>query len=310
MHLLPRDDLIHLTLRSNGAAFQHWGLRLAFHVVFVSLSLFLLEEGFIGWALLVLLPHCAAFSFLGWAGIGHELYHNSVFTHRGLNRFLFCICSILTWSNYSYFEASHVYHHRHTLQPGDAEGLPHPKIDGLALLWMLSFDLPGFMRRLRILGTNAVGVVPSGGGGALFPLGSKNRNSLVSAARVVLACQLALSLTFALFGAWCLILAVNLAPFVLTFFVRTLAIYQHYGLTYQAHGDYASSCRTAILPRFMAFFYANMNYHVEHHMYPSVPFYRLPELSLMLREKMNFPHIVFGYSQVLRTLATAGLFKS
>jgi fatty acid desaturase len=60
----------------------------------------------------------------------------------------------------------------------------------------------------------------------------------------------------------------------------------------------------------MAFFYANMNYHVEHHMYPSVPFYRLPELSHMLREKMNFPHLVFGYRQVLRTLATAGLFKS
>jgi fatty acid desaturase len=115
---------------------------------------------------------------------------------------LFRICSILTWSNYGYFEASHAYHHRHTLQPGDAEGLPHPKIDSLTLLWILSFDLPGFMRRLRILGMNAAGIVPSGGvGGALFPPGSKNRDSLVSAARMVLAWQLALALTFALLGA-------------------------------------------------------------------------------------------------------------
>ena len=33
------------------------------------------------------------------------------------------------------------------------------------------------------------------------------------------------------------------------------------------------------------FLYANMNYHIEHHMFPMVPFYRLPELHAMIKDQ-------------------------
>jgi fatty acid desaturase len=59
----------------------------------------------------------------------------------------------------------------------------------------------------------------------------------------------------------------------------------------------------------MAFFYANMNYHVEHHMYPSVPFYNLPQLSALLRERAPFPHLSLSYRAALRKLADEGLFR-
>jgi fatty acid desaturase len=42
--------------------------------------------------------------------------------------------------------------------------------------------------------------------------------------------------------------------------------------------DYRLNTRTVKMGRINRFLYWNMNYHVEHHMFPMVPHYRLPEL--------------------------------
>ena len=47
----------------------------------------------------------------------------------------------------------------------------------------------------------------------------------------------------------------------------------------------------------------NVNYHIEHHFFPSVPFYRLPKLHALLmsdREFANAAHITQGYWNMLR----------
>jgi fatty acid desaturase len=54
--------------------------------------------------------------------------------------------------------------------------------------------------------------------------------------------------------------------------------------------------RTFILPK-------NANYHLEHHLYPSVPFYRLPQLHALLMQRPGYresAHISRGYFGVLR----------
>jgi len=308
MRPLSREELIELTVRSNRKALWHWLLRLGFHLGLVALSLVLIEHGLLVLGLLVLLPHFAAFSFFGWAGIGHELFHNSVFTNRRLNRVLFKLCSILTWNNPGYFNASHAYHHRHTLGEDDAEGIPHPPISRANVIWLLSIDLPGLYRRLRILISNARGIVPAGAAArVLFPEGSRARHELVRFARVILICQFGSMALFIALQAYWLLLAINLAPFCLTFFNRILAVSQHYGLRSVERGDYPQSCRTVLLHPAVAFFYANMNYHVEHHTYPGVPFYNLPALSELLRARTPFPNLESGYQAVLRTLAAEGL---
>jgi fatty acid desaturase len=42
--------------------------------------------------------------------------------------------------------------------------------------------------------------------------------------------------------------------------------------------DHRLNTRTVKMCRVNRFLYWNMNYHVEHHMFPMVPYYRLPEL--------------------------------
>ena len=56
-----------------------------------------------------------------------------------------------------------------------------------------------------------------------------------------------------------------------------------YGLTQHAGMgenvlDHRLNTRTVKMCWFNRFLYWNMNYHVEHHMFPMVPFHRLPEL--------------------------------
>jgi fatty acid desaturase len=58
--------------------------------------------------------------------------------------------------------------------------------------------------------------------------------------------------------------------------------------------------RTVLLSKFEQLFMApnNINYHSAHHMYPSVPYYRLPELHGFLMQKPEFRnqvHITKGY---------------
>ena len=40
---------------------------------------------------------------------------------------------------------------------------------------------------------------------------------------------------------------------------------------------------------FLRFIYCNMNYHIEHHLYPTVPFYALPKLNAVLRDQLPVP---------------------
>ena len=46
--------------------------------------------------------------------------------------------------------------------------------------------------------------------------------------------------------------------------------------------DWRRSTRTYLAGPVVRFFYWNMNYHVEHHMFAAVPFYNLPKLRAVL----------------------------
>lgn len=308
MQKITKAELSELTPRNDLVAGALLAIRVLFHAGFSVLALRAFGAGQNVLGILFLLPHWAAFSFLGWAGIGHELFHNSVFSSRPVNQFLFRLFSVLTWSNYFYFQVSHPHHHRVTLAPHDPEGVPPPKLGPLTLLQLLTIDLVSLYRRSRILAMNAAGYVPDRGSGAgLFPAGSEARARLCAAARVVLGSQLAMLALFIATGAYAMILVVTLAPFCLTFFNRTLAIGQHYGLK-DSGRDYAQSCRTVVLDPVLAFFYANMNYHVEHHYFPNVPSYNLGRVHRLLTSRAELPNVTVGYGRMLGELTRHGLF--
>jgi fatty acid desaturase len=112
-------------------------------------------------------------------------------------------------------------------------------------------------------------------------------------------------LTFLLF--WLLPL---LTVFPVCFRLRTVA--EHSGVTAQRRYarqvvDTLNTTRTIISNPVTRFFIAPycINYHTEHHLYPSVPYFRLPEINRLLRDDPEFAaksHQAKGYSQIINEL--------
>ena len=65
-------------------------------------------------------------------------------------------------------------------------------------------------------------------------------------------------------------------------FLLTIGLPQHVGLAEDVL-DHRLNSRTFLLPAPVRFLYWNMNYHVEHHMYPLVPYHALPRLHEVVR---------------------------
>lgn len=297
---LPEDALHALMARSNlqGTlyALLHFGLLLATGAACVALA----REGWWLALLPALVVHGACYGFLGYAGLGHELVHRTVFAARAPNDLLFALVSFLTWNNPHYFRKSHVLHHQFTVHEGiDGEvRLPQASVLGQ---WpaLVFFDAGFFLRALQIGWQNARGVVKGEFGQRMFPEGSAERARLVAWARLMLAGHAALAVLFIASGWWVLVAVVNLAPFFGTLPSRALAQAQHYGMQPNT-ADFRTCSRTVVLHPFIAFLYWQMNYHVEHHMYPAVPFFRLRALHQSIAA--DLPPPTRGMAAVLRLL--------
>mgnify|MGYP003345827675 CR=1 FL=1 len=104
-------------------------------------------------------------------------------------------------------------------------------------------------------------------------------------ARFLLIGHAALALTFVLTGHWFLIVLVNLGTQYCGWLQGFTATPQHYGMSSNVP-DHRLCCRTYTCAWLPAFLYWNMHYHIEHHMYPLVPFFNLPKLHAALKHDM------------------------
>jgi fatty acid desaturase len=222
------------------------------------------------------------------AGIAHELLHNRVFTSTKVNIVLYKFCMLLMMSNYNYFLYTHWKHHSHTLQEEDPKELVKEKLSWLVLLSWTLFDIRSFLSRIYFLIWNALGYYPRG-----IEL---KRHNVVFSARFVLFFHLSVVLISVFTQSYFLIFYVTSAPFVGTLLNKVLAVNQHFGLSNEGvdSDDYFFNCRTIILPKYIEFAYASMNYHVEHHYFPQVPYYNLREVHLLMIEKISFKNCESG----------------
>ena len=79
---------------------------------------------------------------------------------------------------------------------------------------------------------------------------------------------------------------------------------QHIGLAEDVL-DHRLNCRTVYMNPFSRFVYWNMNYHVEHHMFPMVPYHALPELHKEMLTDCPRPYsgLWETFAEILPTLA-------
>jgi fatty acid desaturase len=68
--------------------------------------------------------------------------------------------------------------------------------------------------------------------------------------------------------------------------------------------DHRSNCRTIYMNPVLRFMYLDMNYHLEHHMYPMVPFHALAQLHEEIRHDCPPPYtsLFEAFKEILPTI--------
>jgi len=81
------------------------------------------------------------------------------------------------------------------------------------------------------------------------------------------------------------------------------AISQHSGLAENVL-DHRLNSRTILMNPLFRFIYSNMNYHIEHHMFPMVPYHALPKLHEELKKDMPepYPSLYSAFKEIIPTL--------
>jgi len=137
-----------------------------------------------------------------------------------------------------------------------------------------------------------------------FGVRTKKKKANSKPAYNQIAFNIILFSSLTLFGAWKYYLLFWIVPYFSTFFmfqyVRSVA--EHFGdLAYE---DALSSSRTIMPTLIEQFFIAphNVGFHLDHHLYPAVPFYNLPKLHQLLMQQADYrdhAHITHGFASGL-----------
>ena len=283
---IDRQRLRELTSQSDARALIHLSLHLMFCVGTGLLTY--LSFRHMPWFITIaaLFIHGTFYNFLGmFTGI-HELAHKTSFKSRRLNEFFYHLLGILTWNNVYKFRASHQAHHQVTVYRNLDREVVLPerfrRIDWFFMFTVNPFSgaggVPGIVSMVAETTRYAFGIFNGEWENALFPQSAQQgRRKIFRFARITLAFHLLSAAWFIYSGNWILILVVNLGCFIAPWLATLCALPQHIGLSGDVP-DWRLNSRTMILNPFIRFFYWNMNYHVEHHMYAGVPFYKLPAL--------------------------------
>ncbi len=276
-NFLDKEELKALTTSNNIKAFTDLCIRILLSVLLI----FGMIQGYdihpligvIFWYLYSIQLH-----FWGYAGLGHEVFHRKVFSNKKLNQWLFYWCSAITWNNSRFFAKSHLYHHSHTFEDNDSEATSETSWRGFDVLLYLLIDFRLMVKRIRYTLVNAAGYYPD------FTL-IEDKEITRAAQRTLMLNLLILIFVYSISQSNLLTLAIGLAPFTGSLLNKVLAKSQHHGLASESEKGPLSHSRTIPLPKLLSFLYANMNYHAEHHLLPSVPYYNLPDLHAVLKEQ-------------------------
>jgi len=253
---------------------------------------------------------------LGLAVLMHEAAHRSLFRTRGLNRLVgHWLCGAPIGQDVDRYRKHHLHHHVHTGTDRDPDTVlvdPFPTTRG-SLLRKVARDLLGVTGLKRVAGQLAmdfdfIGYTASGHRvepPALAPA-RRLRNGLRRVAPVALTNLALLGACVACGAGWVYLLWVAAWLTTFSLFVRVRSIAEH--AVTERTDDMFRNTRSVEASWLARAFVAphGVGLHLEHHLVPTVPYFRLPALRRLLRERglLEGTHAATRYRDVLRDAAS------
>ena len=220
----------------------------------------------------------------------HECGHGTAFRTAWMNDVIYNIASFMVMRNPVTWRWSHARHHTDTYIVGRDPEIAIMRPPAFARLLLAFIGVPDVISFFPRLVYNAVvGVHPTEK--TFVP--ESEWHKVVRVARISLAIYAAtLALAFWMH---------SLLPLMVIGLPRMYGAWHHIMTGLLQHGgladnviDHRLNSRTVYMNPISRFIYWNMNYHVEHHMFPMVPFHALPALHEAIKHDLPRPNASIG----------------
>ncbi|MEL6357266.1 MAG: fatty acid desaturase family protein, partial [Bacteroidota bacterium] len=228
----------------------------------------------------------------------HDATHYRFLKNRTWNdRLTNLLCMYPIFSSLAKYRVNHLNHHRHLNTEDDP--------DWVAKLGKRAFTFPKSKQEfLLTVGSYLLlyqGVLDAYWFLKRFNIASKAEKPAADDKWMRPSFYVLLAAILTLIGGWKIFLLFWVVPYFSTFFllqyVRSVA--EHFGdLAYENELNGTRTVKTNFLERFLIAPH-NVGYHLDHHLYPAVPFYNLPKLHQLLMQQPEFKrqaHVTKGYT--------------
>jgi Na+-transporting NADH:ubiquinone oxidoreductase subunit F len=216
----------------------------------------------------------------------HESSHGTAFKTDWMNNALYEVASFMVMRESTPWRWSHTRHHSDTIIVGrDPEiAVPRPpNLLNLFLSFFCVFVITGYVRRvaLHCLGRihpDEATYIPA----SEYP-------KVFLRARIYALIYLAVIAAAFASGSLLPLMFIGLPTLYGSWLMPIYGFTQHAGLAEDVL-DHRLNCRTVYMNLLNRYLYWNMNYHVEHHMFPLVPYHALPRLHEAIKADTPRPY--------------------
>ena len=239
--------------------------------------------------------------------IQHETNHETYFKSRKLNKFVYHITSLLGGFEAVRWKWSHFHHHTYTIFTNEEvydyeNNSPKPTEP---IRFLLNFLPLGPLINIQKIRHFTHFEIIKHSFGIITPVvkvtvPEKEIKKIINSSRLYLSFWLIIILSSLLLKSWLPIVMIILPPFYGNTILMICGMTQHAGLADNIK-DHRKSTRTVIMNPFFSFLYSNMEYHIEHHIFPKIPCHNLKKFHKIVKNQMPEPHngIISAYRSII-----------
>jgi fatty acid desaturase len=293
---IPRKDLKALMKRKDGPALRDT------LIWFAALAV----SGYLGyyfWGTVWCVPFFLVYGVLYGSSSDsrwHECGHGTAFKTRWMNDVVYNIACFMILREPTIWRWSHTRHHTDTIIVGRDPEIAVPRPPDVVAILLNLFALKSSVIAIRRLFLHATGrltaeeatFVPEMERGKVYVTA---RIYLAIFAAVIVACFALHTILPAMY--------IGLPTLYGGFMTIYFGLTQHAGLAEDVL-DHRLNSRTVYMNPIFRFLYLNMNYHIEHHMFPMVPYHALPKLHEAIKADCPtpYPSSIAAYREIIPTI--------
>jgi fatty acid desaturase len=294
---ITRKDLKELIKRKDGPAIRDTAIWFGALIVFGGLGCYF-------WGSWLAAPFFLAYGIVYGSSSDsrwHECGHGTAFKTRWMNDAVYHIACFMILREPTIWRWSHTRHHTDTIIVGRDPEIGAKRPPDVVGMLLNVFALKSGSDALRKIGVHCRGRLTEEE--ATF-VPEMERWKVYLVARIYAAIFAATAVACLLTGSILPAMLVGLPSFYGAFLVIYFGLTQHAGLAEDVL-DHRLNSRTVLMNPIFRFLYWNMNYHVEHHMFPMVPYHALPRLHEVVKADCPTPYAstIEAYREILPALA-------